>query len=73
MDAIPHVSAVCPGAGPADPWTLTVEPAAADRAVREAVLAAAARDQLGLTAIRSVRSSLDEIYRSALHSAGLAA
>jgi ABC-2 type transport system ATP-binding protein len=73
MDAIPNVSAVVPGVGPADAWTLTVEPADADRGVREAVLAAAARDQLGLTAIRSVKSSLDEIYRSALHGAGLAA
>jgi ABC-2 type transport system ATP-binding protein len=73
MDAIPNVMAVAPGVAPGDPWILTVEPAEADRGVREAVLAAAAREQLGLTAIRSVKSSLDEIYRSALHDAGLAA
>jgi hypothetical protein len=58
---------------PDEPWIVTVEPATADRAVREAVLAASAREQLGLTAIRSVSASLDEIYRSALHGAGLAA
>jgi len=33
----------------------------------------AANGQLGLTAIRSVSSSLDEIYRNALHAEGLAA
>ena len=45
-------------------------PADAGRQVREAVLAAAARTVLGLTAIRSVQSSLDEIYRNALHCRG---
>jgi hypothetical protein len=39
--------------------------------VREAVLAAAARDGLGLTAIRSTEASLDDIYRAALRQAGL--
>jgi len=39
--------------------------------VREAVLSAAARESLGLTAIRSTQASLDEIYRAALHQAGL--
>jgi ABC-2 type transport system ATP-binding protein len=73
LAAIPSVTAVEASATPDEPWILTVSPAGADRAVREAVLAAAARDQLGLTAIRSVSASLDEIYRSALHGAGLAA
>ena len=73
MAAIPNVTAVEAAATPEAPWILTVEPASADRAVREAVLGAAARDGLGLTAIRSVSSSLDEIYRTALHGAGLAA
>jgi len=73
LAAIPNVMAVSPGTGPHDPWQLAVEPAGADRAVREAVLAVAARDQLGLTAIRSASASLDEIYRSALRQSGLAA
>jgi ABC-2 type transport system ATP-binding protein len=70
---IPNVTAVEAPELPDEPWILVVEPATADRAVREAVLAASAREQLGLTAIRSVSASLDEIYRSALHGAGLAA
>jgi hypothetical protein len=73
MAAIPNVTVVEAGATPEAPWILTVEPAHADRAVREAVLGGAARDGLGLTAIRSVSSSLDEIYRTALQGAGLAA
>jgi ABC-2 type transport system ATP-binding protein len=73
LGAIPNVTAVEAAPTPEDPWVLTVTPAAADRSVREAVLAAAASQQLGLTAIRSVSASLDEIYRTAVKSAGLAA
>ena len=73
LAGIPNVIGVEPGGGPDAPWRLAVQPADADRNVREAVLAAAAREQLGLTAIRSVSASLDEIYRSALHASGLAA
>ena len=71
LSSIPQVEQVEPGANPEDPWTLTVRPAGAGRQVREAVLAAAAREALGLTAIRSTEASLDEIYRAALHQAGL--
>ena len=53
------------------PWRLHVRPASAGRQVREAVLAGAARDGLGLTAIRSAEPSLDDIYRAALREAGL--
>jgi hypothetical protein len=44
-----------------------------DRAsdVRVAILAAAARESLHLTAIREVEPSLDDIYRRALHDRGL--
>jgi len=73
LAAIPHVTAVEPGETLDEPWNLTVSPADAGRQVREAVLSAAANGQLGLTAIRSVSSSLDEIYRNALHAEGLAA
>jgi ABC-2 type transport system ATP-binding protein len=68
---IPHVEKVDSGTGPDDPWILTVRPMSAGRQVREAVLAIAARDGLGLTAIRSTEASLDEIYRTAVHQAGL--
>lgn len=71
LTAIPGVEAVEPAIAVDDPWTLTVRPAGAGRTVREAVLAAAARESLGLTAIRSTQASLDEIYRAALHQAGL--
>ncbi len=71
LSAIPGVEAVEPGIAVDAPWTLTVRPAGAGRKVREAVLAAAARESLGLTAIRSTQASLDEIYRAALHQAGL--
>ena len=71
LSAIPQVERVDPGAASHDPWTLTVRPADAGRQVRESVLAAAARESLGLTAIRSTQPSLDEIYRAALHQAGL--
>jgi ABC-2 type transport system ATP-binding protein len=71
LSAIPHVEQVAAGASSDDPWTLTIRPAPAGREVREAVLAAAARESLGLTAIRSTPASLDEIYRAALRVTGL--
>ena len=73
LAAIPNVTDVEAGEALDAPWSLTVAPADAGRQVREAVLAAAASGQLGLTAIRSVSASLDEIYRNALHAEGLAA
>ncbi len=39
LSAIPHVTGVQAAATPVEPWSLTVEPASADRPVREAVLA----------------------------------
>ena len=71
LSGIKHVDQVEPPANPADPWRLHVRPASAGRAVREAVLAAAATEGLGLTAISSTEASLDEIYRAALRDAGL--
>ncbi len=71
LSSIPQVERVDPATRPEDPWTLHVRPASAGRSVREAVLAAAAKDALGLTAIRSADASLDDIYRAALHQAGL--
>jgi ABC-2 type transport system ATP-binding protein len=71
LKGLEHVESVAAGEGPGDPWTLVVRPASAGREVREAVLAVAAREALGLTAIRSTEASLDEIYRAALQQAGL--
>lgn len=71
LAGIDGVSGVERGDRPADPWTLLVEPPSAASRVREAVLAISARDGLGLTSIRSVVPSLDEIYRNAVAQAGL--
>jgi ABC-2 type transport system ATP-binding protein len=71
LGGIPQVERVIPAEGPGAPWILDVRPASAGRQVREAVLAGAARDGLGLTAIRSAEPSLDDIYRAALREAGL--
>jgi ABC-2 type transport system ATP-binding protein len=71
LKEIPQVEHVEPPSAPDAPWTLRVRPATAGRQVRETVLAGAARDALGLTAIRSAEPSLDDIYRAALRDAGL--
>jgi ABC-2 type transport system ATP-binding protein len=71
LSALEHVESVQAPAERADPWTLIVRPASAGREVREAVLSTAARESLGLTAIRSTEASLDEIYRAALKQTGL--
>ncbi len=71
LGGIPQVEHVDPADGAGAPWRLHVRPASAGRQVREAVLAGAARDGLGLTAIRSAEPSLDDIYRAALREAGL--
>jgi ABC-2 type transport system ATP-binding protein len=71
LAGIPHVERVEPASAPGESWRLHVRPADAGRKVREAVLAGAARDALGLTAIRSAEPSLDDIYRAALREAGL--
>jgi ABC-2 type transport system ATP-binding protein len=71
LAGIPQVERVEPASAPGDPWRLHVRPADAGRKVREAVLAGAARDAMGLTAIRSAEPALDDIYRAALREAGL--
>jgi ABC-2 type transport system ATP-binding protein len=71
LGGIPQVEHVVPAEAPGAPWMLEVRPASAGRQVREAILAGAARDGLGLTAIRSSEPSLDDIYRAALREAGL--
>ena len=68
---LPNVRDVAPGTRPRDPWILVADPNAGV-SVREAVLAAAARETLHLTSIRQVVPSLDDIYRQALYEHGLA-
>ena len=68
---LPNVREVVPGPRPSDPWMLVADPEAGI-SVREAVLAAAARETLHLTSIRQVVPSLDDIYRQALYEHGLA-
>jgi len=70
LAALPNVRDVEPGARPRDPWILIAEPEAGT-SVREAVLAAAARETLHLTSIREIVPSLDDIYRQALYEHGL--
>jgi len=64
------VTRVLPPERPRDPWTLLAPPERASE-VRVATLAAAAREGLGLTAIREVEPSLDDIYRRAVQDRGL--
>ena len=70
LRAVPGVSRVLAPERARQPWTLFAAP---DRAadVRVATLAAAARENLHLTAIRAVEPSLDDIYRRALKDRGL--
>jgi ABC-2 type transport system ATP-binding protein len=71
LGAIPDVIEVRRGLHALEPWTLVVRPAEAATRVRQEVLAASARDGLGLTSIRAVTASLDEIYSKAVRAAGL--
>ena len=59
-------------AGARDPFVLVVDGDDSGPA-REAVLAASAREGLRLSSIREVQPSLDDIYRTAVESAGIAA
>jgi ABC-2 type transport system ATP-binding protein len=72
LRGIEGVSQVRLPAGDRDPFVLV---AAGDDSgpAREAVLAAAAREGLRLSSIREVQPSLDDIYRTAVTSAGIAA
>jgi ABC-2 type transport system ATP-binding protein len=70
LKGVDGVTRVIPPEQPREPWTLFASP---DRAseVRMATLAASARDNLHLSAIREVEPSLDDIYRRALRDRGL--
>ncbi|HEX8025665.1 MAG TPA: ABC transporter ATP-binding protein [Candidatus Limnocylindrales bacterium] len=70
LKAVPGVTSVNAPDRPRDPWVLHADPTRAGE-VRVATLAAAARENLHLSAIREVEPSLDDIYRTALHDRGL--
>jgi ABC-2 type transport system ATP-binding protein len=70
LKAVPGVSRVLAPERPREPWTMFAAPDHASD-VRVAILAAAARESLHLTAIREVEPSLDDIYRRALQDRGL--
>jgi ABC-2 type transport system ATP-binding protein len=53
-----------------DPWTVVVQPLEAAGLVRAEILGAAVADDLGLTAIRAVMPSLQDIYRRAVVGVG---
>jgi ABC-2 type transport system ATP-binding protein len=53
------------------PWTVTARPASDESRVREAILAAVVAAGLRLTALHTVGSSLDDLYRAAVAQAGL--
>jgi len=70
LTAVPGVTRVLQPERPRDPWTLLAPHDQASE-VRVATLATAASEHLGLTAIRELEPSLDDIYRRALHDRGL--
>jgi ABC-2 type transport system ATP-binding protein len=61
--AIDGVTDVRRGVRPDDPWLVSVLPRDRDGAVRGAVIAASAANDLQLISIRSVQPSLEDIYR----------
>jgi len=70
LKSVPGVTAVTAPERPREPWVLLADPERAG-GVRVATLAAAAKENLHLSAIREVQPSLDDIYRTALHDRGL--
>jgi ABC-2 type transport system ATP-binding protein len=70
LGGIEGVTAVRLPAGDREPFVLVVGEGDSGPA-REAVLAAAAREGLRLSSIREVQPSLDDIYRTAVHSSGI--
>jgi ABC-2 type transport system ATP-binding protein len=60
------VQSVEPPADGTGPWRLKVRPADAEGRVRQDILVAAVEHGLGLTALRPIVPSLDDIYRTAV-------
>jgi hypothetical protein len=60
------VRKVVPPAEGSDTWQVIVQPPEIEGAVRQQILAIAVEQRLGLTALRPIVPSLDEIYRIAV-------
>ena len=73
LGAIEGVASVDTPARPGEPFVLQTSNAAGSAGVREAVLATSVREGLRLSSIREAQPSLDDIYRLAVRSKGLAA
>ena len=63
ISSVESVEAPTDGSGT---WRIHVRPAAAEGRVRQDILVAAVSQSLGLTALRPIVPSLDEIYRTAI-------
>jgi ABC-2 type transport system ATP-binding protein len=66
LRAIPDVADTRPGTRLTDPWIVSVRPPSAEGQVRQAILALAATEGLGLVSLRPIVPSLEEIYRQAV-------
>jgi ABC-2 type transport system ATP-binding protein len=66
LQGLASVESVEEPASRSGPWRVHVRPAAAEGRVRQAILVAAVDQGLGLTALRPVVPSLDDIYRTAI-------
>jgi ABC-2 type transport system ATP-binding protein len=66
LEALESVETVQRPTEATGPWRVSVRPAAAERNVRQAILATAVEHSLHLTALRPIVPSLDDIYRSAV-------
>jgi ABC-type uncharacterized transport system ATPase subunit len=66
LRGIPNVESVDPAAMGSGSWRVHVRPAEREGRVRQDILVAAVQQGLGLTAIRPIVPSLDDIYRVAI-------
>ena len=73
LAGVPGVTSVTRSDRSDEPWTVHVDPRSSVGSVREAILTTAAGARLRLSSIRSSTRSLGEIYREAVHRAGIAA
>ena len=66
LRGIDGVAAATPGRSASDPWSLSIQSAAAEAAVRRRIPLAVAENGLQLVSLRPVAPSLEDIYRHAV-------
>jgi ABC-2 type transport system ATP-binding protein len=66
LRSIPDIADIRRGTRLTDPWIVSVRPPSAEGQVRQAILALAATEGLGLVSLRPLVPSLEEIYRQAV-------